>query len=152
MAGDLDLVRRLVGGDHGLAVVSTTRTDGTVHSSLVNAGVLDADPLGGGGPVVAAVIRGDARKLEHFRRTGQATVTFRVGWQWVSVDGPITLIGPDDPAEGFAAAALPALLRDIFTAAGGTHENWAEYDRVMATERRVAVLLRPDRIIGNASN
>ena len=86
MAGDLDLVRRLVGADHGLAVVSTTRTDGTVHSSLVNAGILDDAP---GGTAVAMVIRGDALKLAHFRRTGTATVTFRVGWQWVTVDGPV---------------------------------------------------------------
>jgi PPOX class probable F420-dependent enzyme len=146
MAGDLDLVRRLVGADHGLAVVSTTRTDGSVHSSLVNAGVLDDAP--GGEPVVAMVVRGDALKLAHFRRTGQATVTFRVGWQWASVDGPARLIGPDDPAEGFAPEQLPGLLRDIFTAAGGTHEDWAEYDRVMAAERRVAVLLTPNRVLG----
>lgn len=158
MAGDLDLVRRLVGADRGLAVVSTTREDGTVHSSLVNAGVLDADPLGdgpveggpsGGGPVVAMVIRGDALKLAHFRRTGVATVTFRVGWQWVSVDGPVRLIGPGE-LDGFPGERLPGLLRDIFTAAGGTHEDWAEYDRVMAAEGRVAVLITPARIIGNA--
>jgi PPOX class probable F420-dependent enzyme len=149
MAGDLDLVRRLVGADHGLAVVSTTREDGTVHSSLVNAGVLDADPTGAG-PVVAMVIRGDALKLAHFRRTGAATVTFRVGWQWVSADGPVRVLGPDDPAEGFDADRLPGLLRDIFTAAGGTHDDWAEYDRVMAAERRAAVLVTPNRIIGSS--
>lgn len=150
MAGDLALVRRLVAGEHGLAIVSTTREDGSVHSSLVNAGVLADNPLGGG-PVVATVIRGAALKLAHFRRTGTATLTFRVGWQWVSVDGPVTLIGPDDTVEGFAPARLPGLLRDIFTAAGGTHDDWAEYDRVMAAERRVAVLVAPTRIIGNAN-
>jgi PPOX class probable F420-dependent enzyme len=146
MPGDLDHVRHLVGADHGLAVVSTTRTDGTVHSSLVNAGVLDDAP--GGGPVVAMVIRGDALKLTHLRRTGQATVTFRAGWQWASVDGPVQVIGPDDPVAGFAPERLPGLLRDIFTSAGGTHEDWAEYDRVMAAERRVAVLVTPKRILG----
>jgi PPOX class probable F420-dependent enzyme len=148
MPADLDLVRQLVAGDHGLAILSTTRTDGTVHSSLVNAGVLDADPLTGT-PVVATVIRGDALKLKHFRRTGTATVTFRAGWQWASVDGPVTLIGPDDPAEDFAPDRLPGLLRDIFTACGGTHEDWAEFDRVMAAERRAAALITPKRIIGN---
>lgn len=148
MAGDLDLIRRLVAGDHGLTIVSTTRADGTVHSSLVNAGVLDTDPLGAA-PVVAAVIRGDAHKLALLRRTGQATLTFRAGWQWASVDGPTRIIGPDDPAAGFDPAGLPGLLRDIFTAAGGTHEDWAEFDRVMAAERRAAVLVTPDRIIAN---
>lgn len=146
MAGDLAQVRNLVAGEHGLAVVSTTRADGSVHSSLVNAGVLDANPIGDE-PVVATVIRGGAVKLTHLRRTGIATVTFRVGWQWASVDGPVTLIGPDDPQPGFAPDRLPGLLRDIFTACGGTHDNWAEYDRVMAQERRVAVLVTPDRIL-----
>jgi PPOX class probable F420-dependent enzyme len=142
MAADLDMVRRLVDADHGLAIISTTRGDGTVHSSLINAGVMD-DPSGGG-PVVAAVIRGDAAKLGLFRRTGQATITFRAGWEWASVDGPVTVIGPDDTHPDY-----PALLRDIFTAAGGTHDNWAEYDRVMAEERRVAVLIGPKRILGS---
>jgi PPOX class probable F420-dependent enzyme len=148
MAGDLDLVRRLVDAEHGLAVVSTTRADGSVHSSLVNAGVL-ADPSGSG-PVVGAVVLGGAVKLAHLRRTGTATLTFRSGWEWVSVDGPARIIGPDDPAEDVDTAALPGLLRDVFTAAGGTHEDWDEYDRVMATERRAAVFITPTRIIGNA--
>jgi PPOX class probable F420-dependent enzyme len=148
MAGDLAKVRRLVAGDHGLAVVSTTRPDGTVHSSLVNAGVLDDNPFGDG-PVVATVIRGDARKLDYLRAAGHASVVLRVGWDWVSVDGPIRIVGPDDPAEGVDPAGVPALLRAIFTAAGGTHEDWAEYDRVMAAERRAAVLLTPRRILAN---
>jgi PPOX class probable F420-dependent enzyme len=142
MAADLDMVRRLVDADHGLAIISTTRRDGTVHSSLINAGVLN-DPAADG-PVVAAVIRGDAAKLGLFRRSGQATITFRAGWEWASVDGPITIIGPDD-----AHPDYPQLLRDIFTAAGGTHDNWAEYDRVMAEERRVAALITPQRILGS---
>ncbi len=142
-------MRRLVAGENGLAIVSTTRTDGSVHSSLVNAGVLDDNPLGAE-PVVATVIRGGAIKLKHLRRTGTAALTFRVGWQWASVDGPVRIVGPDDPAEGFDPERLPGLLRDIFRAAGGTHDNWPEFDRVMAAERRAAVLLSPARIIANA--
>jgi PPOX class probable F420-dependent enzyme len=149
MAGDLELVRGLVASEHGLAIVSTTRTDGSVHSSLVNAGVLDANPFGDG-PLVATVIRGDAVKLKHLRRTGTATLSFRSGWQWASVDGPVRIAGPDDPHDGVDGAALPGLLRDIFRSAGGTHDNWVEFDRVMAAERRAAVLLTPARIIANA--
>jgi PPOX class probable F420-dependent enzyme len=150
MAADLDLVRRLVAGENGLAIVSTTRADGSVHSSLVNAGVLDDHPFGGG-PVVATVIRGDAIKLTYLRRTGRATLSFRVGWQWASVDGQVRIVGPDDPADAVPADRLPGLLRDVFRAAGGTHDDWAEYDRVMAAERRAAVLLTPARIIANAA-
>ena len=34
---------------------------------------------------------------------------------------------------------------DVFTAAGGTHDDWDTYDRVMAEERRAAVLVTPVR-------
>ena len=144
---DLDLVRRLVAGDHGLAVVATTRSDGSVQATVVNAGVLD-HPVHAR-PVVAFVVRGDARKLALLRRAGRAAVTFRVGWEWATVEGPVDVAGPDDALAGVDPAAIPALLRAVFTAAGGTHEDWDEYDRVMAQERRTAVLVEPERILGN---
>ncbi len=144
---DLELVRRLVTADMGLAIVATTRLDGTVHQSLVNAGVLD-DPVTGEA-VVGLVARGSAAKVRMIRRTGRASVTWRAGWEWVAVEGPAHLIGPDDTADGFDPAGVPQLLRDVFTAAGGTHDDWDEYDRVMAAERRVAILVQPARISSN---
>jgi hypothetical protein len=41
------------------------------------------------------------------------------------------------------------LLRDIYVAAGGTHEDWDLYDRVMREERRAAVVVVPNRIYSN---
>ena len=41
MALDLDPVRRIVAEEHGLASIAVVRADGTPHTSLVNAGVLD---------------------------------------------------------------------------------------------------------------
>jgi hypothetical protein len=41
---------------------------------------------------------------------------------------------------------LRLLLRDIFSAAGGTHDDWASYDRVMREERRTAVFISPTRM------
>jgi PPOX class probable F420-dependent enzyme len=148
MTADLDLVRRLAGADHGLAIVATTRPDGTVHVSLVNAGVLN-DPLAPGIEVVGLVAAGKTKKLEYLRKSSRATVVFHAGWEWVSVEGRVTLIGPDDTVDGFDPAGLPRLLRDVFSAAGGTHDDWDTYDRVMAAERRTAVLVRPDRITSN---
>ena len=148
MAADLELVRRLVRAEHGLAVVATTRADGTVHASVVNAGVLD-DPVTGE-PSVGLVAQGRARKLALLRTSGRATLVFRSGWEWVAVEGPARVAGPDDPLEGLPPDRLPRLLRDLFTAAGGTHDDWAEYDRVMAEERRTAVLVHPSRITGNS--
>jgi|SRR5437868_13832721 len=147
MSVDLEQVRTLSLQENGLATVATTRADGTVHSSVVNAGVLD-DPVTGA-PGVAYVAAGNAHKLVLLRRAGHATLTFRRGWKWVSVTGATHLIGPDDPDPAFDPAGLPKLLRDVFIAATGTHDDWAEYDRVMAEERRVAVFVTADRIIGN---
>ncbi|MEW2505005.1 MULTISPECIES: pyridoxamine 5'-phosphate oxidase family protein [unclassified Amycolatopsis] len=147
MTADLEHVRALSLQENGLATISTTRADGTVHSSVVNAGVFD-DPVTGK-PGVALVAMGGAHKLKLLRTTGHATLTFRRGWDWVSVTGKTHLIGPDDPDAAFDPAGLPTLLRDVFKAATGTHDDWAEYDRVMAEERRVAVFVAAERIIGN---
>ncbi len=129
-------------------MLATTRADNTVQASVVNAGVM-ANPLGDG-DVVAAVAVGGSAKLANLRRFPHATVVFRAGWEWVAVDGSPAIVGPDDPADGFAPDRLPGLLRDVFTAAGGTHDDWDEYDRVMAAERRAAVLVTPERISSNA--
>jgi hypothetical protein len=147
MSGDLDLVRRLAAADRGLAVVSTTRPDGTVHSSLVNAGVFD-HPLTKE-RTVAFVARGAAHKLKLLAAAGRANAVFRAGWEWVSVEGPVDILGPDHPRAEFPPERTPQLLRDIFIAAGGTHDNWEEYDRVMAEERRTAVFISPARITTN---
>ena len=65
------------------------------------------------------------------------------------MEGTAELIGPDDPAEGVDPEGLRLLLRDVFSAAGGTHDDWATYDRVMAEERRAAVLITPARVYSN---
>jgi hypothetical protein len=45
--------------------------------------------------------------------------------------------------------ALRLLLRDVFTAAGGTHDDWSEYDRVMAEQGRTIVFVAPTRVYSN---
>ena len=137
---------RLVDGDHGLCVVSTLRPDGTIQSSVVNAGAI-AHP-GTGEPVLAFVTYG-ATKLRNLRARPQLTATFRAGWAWATIEGTAELVGPDDPNTGVASGALPELLRAIFRAAGGTHEDWDAYDREMVASRRAAVLVVPDRIYGS---
>ena len=77
---------------------------------------------------------------------------FSPGWEWLAVHGPVELAGPDDPLPGVTDAApdrLRLLLREVYAAAGGTHPDLAEYDRVMAADRRTAVLLRPERFTTN---
>jgi PPOX class probable F420-dependent enzyme len=143
----LQLVARLGGAEHGLAVVVTVRRDGEPSTSVVNAGVL-SHPLTGE-PVVGFVAQGGTAKLANLRRHPRATLVFRAGWEWVAVAGAVDLAGPDDALSGFDAGAVPRLLREVFHAAGGSHDDLEEYDRVMAAERRAAVLVRPERFTTN---
>ena len=138
---------RLVEGDHGLVVVSTLRPDGTIQSSVVNAGVLPHPVTGA--QVVGLVSRGDAHRVANLRARPRATVVVRAGWEWASAEGPVELAGPDDPMPGVDAERLRLLLREIFTAAGGTHDDFDTYDAVMRAERRTAVFVHPQRVYAN---
>ena len=144
----MDDVRRFVALDHGLAVVSVRRADGGIASSVVNAGVVEHPVTHD--PVVGFVVAGNARKAAHLRSDPRCTVVWRSGWRWLGVSGSAELAGPDDRSPGLEAAGVPALLRAVFVGAGGTHEDWDEYDRVMAEEGRLAVVVRPERIFGVA--
>jgi hypothetical protein len=142
---DLSLVKEIAAGDHHLAVLSIARDDGSVQASVVNAGVI-ADPVDGT-PSVGLVAMGNSAKLKLLRRQGQATVVFRSGFQWVAVSGSVRLIGPDDGAEH--GLDVPELTRSVFRAAGGDHEDWDEFDRVMALDRRGAVFVHAERVTSN---
>ena len=133
---------RIASAERFLGFVTSTRADGSVQASLVNMGVLTGPD---GDKVVGLVARGDARKLQNLRARPRTTLVVHHGWEWVAVEGDAQLIGPDDDATG----ELPALLRAVFVAAGGTHDNWDEYDAVMARERRTAVLVPPARVYSN---
>ena len=130
-------------------MVSTTRKDGTISSSVVNAGVLP-HPLSGEA-VVGMVIRGGTKKLTNWRARPYANVVIRSGWQWAAAEGRVELIGPDDPDPRVDAERLRLLLREIFTAAGGIHEDFDTYDRVMREDRRTAAFVHPDRVYTNRS-
>jgi PPOX class probable F420-dependent enzyme len=142
----LDEVIELARRDQFLAIVATVRADGSVQSSLVNAGILD-HPLSGQ-PSVAFVTYG-AAKLHNLRARPHLAVTFRSGWEWATVEGRAELIGPDDPHPKVDAERLRVILRDIFVAAGGQHDDWDAYDRTMVEQRRVAVFVSPTRIYSN---
>ncbi|WNG90776.1 TIGR03618 family F420-dependent PPOX class oxidoreductase [Mycobacterium sp. ITM-2016-00318] len=137
----------LARGESGLTVVSTLRADNTIQASLVNAGVLPHPESGR--PVLAFVTYGRV-KLANLRARPQLAATFRNGWQWATVEGTAEIVGPDDPRPWLSdTEGLRLLLREVFTAAGGTHDDWAAYDRTMAEQRRAAVLVEPTRVYSN---
>jgi len=137
----------LAQADRGLAVVSTLRADQTIQASLINAGII-AHPATE--ELVLAFVTYGPVKLTNLRARPQIALTFRSGWQWATVEGRAELAGPDDPQSILHDPdGLRLLLRAAFTACGGTHDDWAEYDRTMAEQRRTVVLVAPARVYSN---
>jgi PPOX class probable F420-dependent enzyme len=144
---DLAHFAELVSLDHGLSVVVTLRADHTLHTTVVNVGVVPHPSTTD--RAVAFVTASGTRKLAHLRADPSIAIAVRAGWRWAAVEGRAELIGPDDPHPDVSDERLRLLLRDIFRAAGGTHDDWATYDRVMLEERRTAVLVSPTRAYSN---
>ena len=144
---DLAAFEALVPLDHGLCVVVTRRADHTPHTTVVNAGVLPHPVTGD--RAVGFVAAGGTRTLVHLRADPTIAVVVRAGWQWTAVEGRAQLVGPEDPHLEVDGERLRLLLREIFSAAGGTHDDWATFDRTMREERRTAVLVAPTRIYSN---
>jgi PPOX class probable F420-dependent enzyme len=143
----LDEAFALAADDSGLAVVSTVRADASVQASLVNVGML---PHPRTGQTALGFVTYGKVKLVNLRARPQLAVTFRKGWQWATVEGRAELAGPDDPQAWLTdTEQLRLMLRQVFIAAGGTHDDWAEYDRVMAQQRRTVVLIAPTRVYSN---
>lgn len=141
---DLEAV---LASETGLATVTSLRRDGRPLSSVVNVGVVEHP--GTGERVAAFVARGDSARLGHLRRNPAVNVLARRGWQWVAVEGDAELIGPDDPVPGVDSEALCQLIRTVFQSAGGTHDDYEEFDRVMVEDRRCVVLVVPRRYYTN---
>jgi len=142
MTDSIATFRKVASQESGLCVVTMLRGDGTMAASVVNAGVMP-HPLTGS-DVVAYVARG-TKKLEHLRGDRRTTVVARNGWRWAAVEGTAELFGPDDEHPDIDAERLRLLLREVFTAAGGSHDDWNEYDQVMRDERSAAVIVTPTR-------
>ena len=145
--GSIDDVQRFLGQETGLATVSTIQKDGRILSSVVNCGVLPH-------PItqelcVAFVSAGNAARLKHIERGSQVTVAIRREWKWVSVSGEADLFGPEHLSENFDPEQLRILLRDVFISAGGVHDDFEEYDKVMASDKRVVVCVEIEQIRGN---
>ncbi|HEY1634835.1 MAG TPA: pyridoxamine 5'-phosphate oxidase family protein [Acidimicrobiales bacterium] len=144
---DLAMFEELVPLDHGLSVVVTRRADQTPHTAVVNAGVLPHPVTADRS--VAFVAGGGTRKLVHLRADPTIAVVVRAGWRWATVEGRAQLFGPDDPDPELDDERLRLVLREIFSAAGGTHDDWAAYDQTMRAERRAAVFVSPTRVYSN---
>lgn len=148
MNGDhnLDDAVALARDNNGLAVVATLRKEGTIQASMVNFGLL---PHPDTKEQILAFVTCGKVKLTNLRARPQITITFGQGWKWATVEGIADIAGPDDPQPWLDGERLRTLRREVFVAAGGTHDDWAEYDRIMAEQGRAVVLVRVERVYSN---
>ena len=107
----LDDVTRLLALDHGLCVVSTARADGTVQSSLVNAG---CSRIRHRLPRCSGSSRVDEPASSSTSAPGRSSPR-SPGPAGTGLQSKATpeLIGPDDPVAGIDADGLRLLLRDL---------------------------------------
>ncbi len=144
---DIETVKNHLAEETGLATVSTVQADGRVLTTVVNCGMIE-HPITGD-TCVAFVSGSNAARLKHIERGSQVTVSVRRGWVWSSVTGPADLIKSESLPEGIDSEKMRLLLREVFHAAGGVHDDLEEYDKAMAAEKRAVVCVSPDRILGN---
>ena len=121
-----------------VVVFTTFRRDGMPQQSLVTVGELD-----GGLAFTTRSVNAKALNLARDPRCAMMLVS-PDRRSFAVLDGEAEVLGPDD----LDAEALRLKLREVFAAAGGTHEDWDAYDRAMLEQGRVAITLRPARIVG----
>ena len=117
-------------------------------------------------PVVAgerrrAAAPGDGRRRRRVRhlRTGQAGRTCAPARRSRSPSAPAgsgrrsrarpRSSAPTIRTPTVDAERLRLLLREVFAAAGGTHDDWDAYDAEMVAQGRTAVLVTPTRVYSN---
>jgi len=142
----LELVREISEAEPR-AVLPTARPDGTIQSSIVTAKLTKHPKTGE--PVIGFLCRGRTVKIRNMRMSPRATITFSTGSRWVTVEGALTLVGPDDAAEGFSQDEVPELLRGIETSLRGGNDDWPTFDKTMAEQARAAAYITMERVYSN---
>jgi PPOX class probable F420-dependent enzyme len=136
---EFEQVRPFLENNHR-GVVTTFQRNGAVQASIVVCGPYQ-------GHLAFVSVRGRSAKVRNLRRDPRCTVVATAAdWRsYVVVEGEARLLDAGNtPGED-----LRRRLREVYRACGGgEHPDWAEYDRVMAQQQAVIVLVQPRRIYG----
>ena len=123
-----------------VVVFTTYRRDGMPQQSLVTVGELEG--------TLAFTTRSRNAKAFNLARDPRCAimVVSPDRRSFAVLDGIAEVSSLGDTS----AEQLRIRLREIYRAAAGSdHPNWDEYDKVMRDQGRVAVQLRPTRIVGH---
>jgi PPOX class probable F420-dependent enzyme len=120
------------------AVLATSRADGRPQLSPIVATV-NADRL------VAISSRETAVKVKNLRRDRYASLcVVNDGFfgEWMQIEGPASILSLPDAMEP---------LVEYYRSLSGEHPDWAEYRAAMERDRRVLILVEPERAGPNVS-
>ena len=120
------------------AVLATTRADGRPQLSPIVATV-DADDQ------IVVSSRETAVKVRNLRRNPFASlcvVNDAFYGEWMQVEGPAQILSLPDAMEP---------LVDYYRSLSGEHPDWDDYRAAMTRDRRVLIVIRPDRAGPNVS-
>ena len=122
------------------AVLSTFRRSGAAQLSIV--------VVGNYADGAAFTTTEDRAKLWNLRRDSRCSllVSQESWWGFVVLEGTARIMAADntDPEE------LRQAFREVYRSISGEHPDWDEYDRAMVEDRRVVVIVAPERIYGTA--
>ena len=125
---------------NNVVVFTTYRRDGMPQQSLVTVGKIDN----------SLVFTTRSRNAKAFNLTRDPRCALMIissdRRTFAVLDGIAEVSTPTntDPEE------LRQILQGIYRAAAGKeHPDWAEYDKVMIEQKRIAISLKPTRIIGH---
>ncbi len=124
-----------------MGALTTFRRDGAAQMSVVTCG-----PYQDG---VAFTTTEGRAKLANLRRDPRCTLLVsQTWWPYLVVEGRARILD----AKTTGAEELRIALREVYQAAAGKeHPNWPEYDEAMVKDRRVAVIVAPERVYGTAA-
>ena len=122
------------------AVLSTFRRSGAAQLSIVVVGAY--------GEGAAFTTTEDRAKIANLRRDSRCSllVSQDSWWGFVVLEGTARIMSADDTAP----EELRQAFRDVYRSISGEHPDWDEYDRAMVEDRRVVVIVAPERIYGTA--
>jgi PPOX class probable F420-dependent enzyme len=95
--------------------------------------------------LIAISSRETAVKVKNLRRDPYASLcVVNDGFygEWVQIEGPATILSLPDAMEP---------LVDYYRSLSGEHPDWADYRAAMERDRRVVILIRPERAGPNVS-
>lgn len=136
-----DHIKKFVSENHQ-AVLTTFRRSGAAQMSIVTVGAYRDG--------VAFTTTAGRAKLSNLNRDPRCSLLVsQQDWRgYVVLEGAAVVISSDSTNPHELALAL----RDVYRAASSKeHPDWDEYDEAMARDRRVAVVVVPERIYGTSA-